>query len=309
MYSKSFFHNSNFLSLFFFLFLFSLNSYSQDLKFNVEIITDQLQVDQQKTNVQIYPTLKSTITSFLNNRKWSNDEYQKGEEIEAIMQIILTKADAQGNFQANVQLQVFRPVYGTDYQTQILNYIDKDFIFSYQLGMPLTYNDNNFIDNLTSTLAFYANLVCVYSYDSFSELGGNPYVQKINNIVNLAVTSGKGWGSATDIRSRAGINENLLNQQLQGFRKNFYQYHRLYLDQFVNKPDAMREGLVKIFNEMRETNASRPGSAYLRLFFESKSNEIISIMEEATPTVRQQAFAQLSNLDPTNTEKYRALVK
>ncbi len=175
--------------------------------------------------------------------------------------------------------------------------------------MPLTYNDNNFIDNLTSTLAFYANLVCVYSYDSFGELGGNPYVQKINNIVNLAVTSGKGWGNATDIRSRAGINENLLNQQLQGFRKNFYQYHRLYLDQFVNNPDAMREGLVKIFNEMREINASRPGSAYLRLFFESKSNEIISIMDEATPTVRQQAFAQLSNLDPTNTEKYRALIK
>lgn len=304
----NFYSNILRISLTNFLLLIGFISYSQDLNFTVDIVTDQLQVDQQKTNVQIYPTLKTTITNFLNNRKWTNDQYQTGEEIKANLQIILTKADAQGNFEANVQLQAYRPVYATDYETQLLNYVDKNFVFSYQMGMPLTYNDNNFIDNLTSTLAFYANLVCVYSYDSFGLNGGNPYVQKLNNIVNLSVTNGKGWGSPTDIRSRSGINENLLNQQLQGFRKAFYEYHRLYLDEFVENPDQMREGLVKILNAMREINAVRPGSAYLRLFFESKANEVLAIMNEATPTIRQQAFAQLSNLDPTNTEKYRSLI-
>lgn len=288
--------------------LFSLNLFAQDLSFEVEIVTDQLQLDQQKTNNQIYPSLKANIISFLNNRKWTNDQYEPGEEIKAHLQIILTKADAQGNFEANAQLQVFRPVYGTDYETQILNYVDKSFIFSFQQGMPLNFNDNNFINNLTSTLAFYANLVCAYSYDSFGSFGGNPFVQKLNNIVNLAAISGKGWGSQTDIRSRSGICENLLNQQLQGFRKAFYEYHRLYLDQFAENPDKMREALVKIFNQMREINTAKPGSAYLRLFFESKSTEILTIMNEASPSLRQQAFAQLSNLDPTNTDRYRILI-
>jgi hypothetical protein len=165
------------------------------------------------------------------------------------------------------------------------------------------------MDNLSSMLAYYAYLSCAYHYDSFGEFGGDFFVQKLTNLTNLAQNSGSGWGVVTDVRSRMAIAENLINQQVQGIREVNYSYHRMYLDTFKDKPDGARKGILEVFNQIRNLNSLRPGAAGIRVFFDAKADEIVSIMDEATVGERQQAFAYLSLLDPIRTENYRKLIR
>lgn len=282
---------------------------AQEILCTVSINTEQLQIDQQRSGGQIYPEIQRVMQDFINGRRWTNDTYSQEEKIKLNINLILTKATSQGDFEANARIQVLRPVFGTTYETIILNLVDKAFNFKYQTGTPITYNDNSYIDNLGSLLAYYANIAVIYSYDSFAKMGGDPYVQKLYNLTNLAQNNGGGWGTANDIRSRVGIAEALINQQLVGVREANYTYHRLLLDTFKDKPDEAREGLIAILMSLRQINQVRPGSATMRLFLESKGDEIFSIMDEASATLRQQSFAYMSLLDPTKTETYRKLIR
>ena len=298
-------------STLFWLCLFSLYSWAaqaQELQAIVTINTEQLQLDQQRGSAQIYSELQRTMQDFLSNRRWTNDQFAPEEKIKVDINLLLTKASSQGDFEANARVQVLRPVFGTSYETTILNMIDKNFNFKFQTGNPITYNDNSFFDNLSSLLAYYGYLSLAYHYDSMGQYGGTEFVQKLTNLTNLAQNSGSGWGNITDIRSRMGIAENLLNQQLQGMRDVYYKYHRIYLDNF-KQPDVARKGILELLGEIRQLNAMRPGAASIRVFFDAKSDELFSIMDEAELSDRQQAFAYLSLLDPIRTETYRKLIR
>ena len=289
--------------------LFSWAVQAQEIQATVTISTEQLQLDQQRGSSQIYSELQRTMQDFLSGRRWSNDNFAPEEKIKLSINLLLTKATSHGDFEATARVQVLRPVFGTSYETVILNVVDKSFNFKFLTGTPITYNDNSFMDNLSSMLAYYAYLACAYHYDSFGEFGGDFFVQKLNNLTNLAQSSGSGWGVVTDVRSRMAIAENLINQQVQGIREVNYSYHRVYLDTFKDKPDATRKGILEVFNQIRNLNQLRPGAAGIRVFFDAKSDEIFSIMDEATVGERQQAFAYLSLLDPIRTETYRKLIR
>jgi hypothetical protein len=295
-----------------FLSLFCLSSWvlsAQELQVTVSINTEQVQLDQQRGNSQIYAELQRAIQEFMSSRRWSNDVFSTEEKIKVNLSLLLTKSTSQGDFEANARIQVLRPVFGTAYETIILNVIDRSFNFKYQTGTPIIYNDNSFMDNLSSMLAYYANLSLVYHYDSMGLRGGEYFVQKLTNLTNMAQNTGIGWGTLADIRSRSAIAEGLLNQQLQGLREVNYTYHRMYLDTFKDKPDEARKGILDLLTQIRQINQIRPGAASTRVFFDAKSDEIVKIMDEATPPERQQAFAYLSLLDPIRTEIYRRLIR
>lgn len=300
---------SNSILLILFACLFSWALQAQEIQATVTINTEQLQLDQQRGSSQIYTELQRTMQDFLSGRRWSNDNFAPEEKIKLNINLLLTKASSQGDYEATARVQVLRPVFGTSYETVILNVVDKNFNFKYLTGTPITYNDNSFMDNLSSMLAYYAYLSCAYHYDSFGEFGGDFFVQKLNNLTNLAQNSGSGWGVVTDVRSRMAIAENLINQQVQGIREVNYSYHRMYLDTFKDKPDGTRKGILEVFNQIRNLNSLRPGAAGIRVFFDAKADEIVSIMDEATVGERQQAFAYLSLLDPIRTETYRKLIR
>jgi hypothetical protein len=295
-----------------FLLIFLLSSWAvqaQELLTSISINTEQLQLDQQRGGSNVYAELQKTMQEFMNGRRWSSDNFSPEEKIKLNINLLLTKSSAQGDIEATARVQVLRPVYGTSYETVLINFVDRNFNFKYQLGNPITYNDNNFTDNLSSLMAYYAYLGLTYSYDSFGTRGGEPFVQKLNNLTNLAQNSGSGWGVMSDVRSRIGVSENLINQNLQPMRDVYYDYHRLYLDKMTENPDATRKGILEILKQIRQINSIRPGAASIRVFFEAKADEIISLLDEALPAERQQAFTYLSTLDPIRTEAYRRLIK
>ncbi|WP_395617758.1 DUF4835 family protein [Aquirufa sp.] len=295
-----------------FLLIFLLSSWAvqaQELLTSISINTEQLQLDQQRGGSNVYAELQKTMQEFMNGRRWSSDNFSPEEKIKLNINLLLTKSSAQGDIEATARVQVLRPVFGTSYETVLLNFVDRNFNFKYQLGNPITYNDNNYTDNLSSLMAYYAYLGLTYSYDSFGTRGGEPFVQKLNNLTNLAQNSGSGWGVMSDVRSRIGVSENLINQNLQPMRDIYYDYHRLYLDKMTENPDATRKGILEILKQIRQINSIRPGAASIRVFFEAKAEEIISLLDEALPAERQQAFTYLSTLDPIRTEAYRRLIK
>jgi hypothetical protein len=283
-------------------------SEAQELNCKVTITTDQLQVNEQR-GTTIYPEIQNVMQDFLNNRRWTTDNFTNEEKINCSLSVILVKAFAGGDYEATANFQVRRPVYGTAYETVLLNYVDKSFNFKYLQGTPLTYNDNNFNDNLTQMLAFYAYIALTYDYDSFAKFGGTNYAQKAQNVVNIARNVDVAWGASNDIRNRYWLSENLLNQQLQPLREGFYTYHRLAMDNYATNSVASRKQIVDYLNTIKDVNQTRPGQVWFRLFFESKYAELLNIFGDAPLAERKKIAPLLTSLDPTNSEAYRKLGK
>lgn len=290
-----------------FIATFSLKA--QELNFRVTVSADQLRINQQRGETQVFEQLQSTISEFLNGRKWSEDVFGSEEKIQGNISITLIKATANGDYEGNANIQITRPVFGTSYNSPLFRFVDRSFNFSFLPTKPLNYNDNVYSDNLTSILAYYAYIALAIDYDSFSKAGGNPYIQKAYNVVNISQSSGDpGWDSK-DVRNRFALAENLQNQQMMPLREGFYTYHRLALDNFANEPDQARRQILGILNDIKTVNLLKPGAVYTNSFFDTKGEEITNIFLEASREDRQKAYNMLVSLDPTKTDSYKRLLR
>lgn len=291
--------------------LSSVDSFGQELNCTVNLSYDQL-FAQQKTDAQTMNQLKTYISEFMNNTRWTTDKYEPNERIKCKLNINLTKSLTQGSFEGNAQLIVTRPVYNSNYESVLISYVDRNFNFIYLPNNPMYFNENNFTDELPFSLAYYANLVLALDYDSFSKQGGSPYIQKAFNLVNIAANSspnGKSWASGGDTRNRYWLIENLMSQQFAPIRDSFYSYHRVGLDGLTETPGLARRKVLETLNSVKQVFQLRTGSVLINSFFDAKGEEMYNIMKEASQEERQQAFTLLSSMDPAKTEMYRKLVQ
>lgn len=283
---------------------------AQELNCQVTVNSDQL-FAQQKTDFAYVSQLKGIITEFMNNRRWSNDQFAVNERINCSLNINLVKSLSQGAFEATAQIVVTRPVYGTNYETTIFSYVDRAFNFVYLPTTPVYFRENQFSDDLTSLLAYYANVILAVDYDTFSKEGGSQFVQRAYAITNLAQqgSANGAWQAGGDRRNRYWLVENLQNQQLIPFRDGMYTYHRQGLDIFAANPVQVRKQILDLLTTIRTIGLQLPNSVLLNSFFDAKSQELYNILFEGTPAERQKAFDLLSYLDPAKTENYRKLIQ
>ena len=163
----------------------------------------------------------------MNTRKWSEDVFKPEERIDCQILITITEEVSSGKFRAQTSIVSRRPVFGSDYNSTLLNFQDKDFEFQYGEYQPLDYNENQYTTNLTSMLAYYAYIIIGLDYDTFSPKGGDPYFVKAQAIVNQAGNSdSKGWKAYDGTRSRYWFVSNLLDPKFSAMRDAVYQYHR-----------------------------------------------------------------------------------
>ncbi|MDR6804216.1 hypothetical protein J2Y45_001485 [Dyadobacter sp. BE34] len=283
--------------------------HAQEFQFTVNLNYEQL-VAQQKTDPQSMSQLQTYMNDFLNNTRWTNDQFAKEEKIKCKLNVNLTRSLAQGNYEGNAQLIVSRPVYGSTYETVLFTYVDKNFTFTYLPSTQLYFNENSYTEELPYILAFYANIALIFDYDSFSKMGGSPYVQKAFNLVNLARNSSpnkRGWDSNGDSKNRYWLIENLQSQQFTPFREGMYKYYRQGLDVATQNPAETRTKTLEFLNTIKEVNQLRPASVVVNSFFDAKSDELYKIMIEGLPEQRVQAYTLLVNLDPSKTQLYQRL--
>lgn len=201
-------------------------------------------------------------------------------------------------------------MYGSTYETVLFTYVDKNFTFTYLPSTQLYFNENSYTEELPYILAFYANIALIFDYDSFSKMGGSPYVQKAFNLVNLARNSSpnkRGWDSNGDSKNRYWLIENLQSQQFTPFREGMYKYYRQGLDVATQNPAETRAKVLEFLNTIKEVNQLRPASVVVNSFFDAKSDELYKIMIEGLPEQRSQAYSLLVNLDPSKTQLYQRL--
>lgn len=284
---------------------------AQELNCTVNLNYDQL-FAQQKTDVQTMDQLKTYMSDFMNNTRWTNDQFAPEERIKCKLNVNLIRSLTQGSYEANAQLIVTRPVYNSTYETVLFSFVDRNFNFTYLPNNPMFFNENNYTDELPFTLAFYSYIILTLDYDSFGKQGGSKYLQRAFNLTNLARNASqfqKAWNSSGDTRNRYWLIENLMSQQFLPFREGLYNYHRLGLDLITETPAVARKKAMEMLTTMKQVAQLRPGAVVVNSFFDAKSEELYNLMREASPDERQQAYTLLSSLDPTKTELYRKLIQ
>ena len=256
--------------------------------------------------------MEVAFSEFLNNTKWTSDQFKIEERINC--NIVLTLTDesdpALGQYRASVQILSSRPVYNTNHETILLNFGDRDWAFEYVNSQPIIYNENSFIDNLSSLLSYYALVIIGLDYDSFGKLSGEAYFNLAWRVVTNAQNSGFiGWDQFNSIRNRYWLVENLLNAQMKPIREASYQYHLQGMDQFLETPDEARKMISESIQKVLKVNQARPRSILTISFLDAKTDELSKIFSKGDPSLRKRTYNMLVNIDATKRSDFAEMIK
>jgi hypothetical protein len=283
------------------------NSHAQELKAEVTVSTPKLQT----TDPAVFKTLEKDLKDFLNQERWTNDEYKPHERIDCNFSVNIT-AELGGNaYSADIAIKAIRPVYGTEYRTVLINHVDRDIIFNYQEFQPFENGTEFFKDNLSAVFSFYSQWILGMDAESFTPGGGDPYFRIAQNIINQVPTAvseaDKGWQSLNRKTTRYWILENLLSPRFTSFREAWYNYHRKSLDIMYANPEQAVATMVEALKEVEKTNVAYPNSIGILMFISTKSEEIVEIMKNANRTQKNTVYDIMRKLDPANSGKYNAI--
>lgn len=287
--------------------------YAQDLNAKVDLTSDRV----QNVDPKVFQALKRNLTEFINNRKWTSDNFRPAEKIDCSFLLNITEKAPEGNiFKATLNIQSSRPVFNSGYYSSLVNFVDREVIFRFDESQTFQFDDNRvsgsdaLSSNLTAIIAYYAYIIIGLDYDSFAPRGGDEFLKKAQNIVNNAPEEGKsikGWKAAEGNRNRYWLIDQLLNPRFDAFRPMFYSFHRKGLDLMSSKPDEARKAILETVPVLTKINTDNPSSVLLQFFFNAKTNEFVNVLTQTPVAERKDYVDQLSRLDVPNTSRYRAI--
>ncbi len=270
---------------------------------NCEVTVRAREVEQ--SNRQIFRTLENNIREFLNGQTWTDKRFKNKEKINCNI-IVSVQEKNNENLKASARIKSTRPVYGSDYTTNVLNRIDKEFNFKYRRNQNLRYVEGSYTSNLTALLSYYAFLIIGLDFDTFSDNGGNPYFQKAENIVTASQSSSfDGWKQSGKDNNRYNYLDQLLSTRFQGYRKALYQYHRKGLDIMHEDPEKGRKAIFKSLKKLKKVNQEVPNSFLMDQFFRAKQEEIGNVFSKAPQDQQDEVVNIVEVLDPSNLDSYK----
>ena len=290
--------------LLFFIFLSSITISSQELNCQVTVNFDQV----SGSNRQVFTTLETAISEFVNQKKWTDKTVKSQERINCAINIIITKRD-NNLFEGSIQIQSTRPVFGTSYETPILNIRDNDFNFKYNEFDQFIYNPTRFDSNLISTIVFYTYVILGVDADSFALNGGETYLKEAENVTLQAQQSGlAAWSNQVGVQNRFQMIDNLLSPGLNQFRSVLYTYHRKGLDELTGDAKIAKQSLENTIITLDRLFNKVIGNPLLRLFFDAKADEIVNLYSDGPNTrSKQRLLAVLQKISPNNSSKWRKI--
>ena len=281
---------------------------AQELNFTVIINSDRARIQ----NTNIFTQMKTSFEQFLNGRSWTDDEFRAEERIQGNLLITINDVPQVGTYNATVQIQTVRPIYGTNYESLLFNFADRNWNFDYIESQPLEFNRFTYLNNISSLLAFYAYIALGLDYDSFAQRGGSDFFAAANDIVNNAQQSGRqGWVQSTsDRRSRYWLNNDIYTSSVfSPIRDAYYLYHRQGLDILLAEPEKAYENILEAIRILAEANKTQPNGIFTITFMDAKSDEIAQVLKDAPLEIRTEAVELLLEVDPNNARKYNELLK
>ena len=296
-----------------FLFTVTLTSAnSQEIQARLTVITNKIST---QVNKSVFQTLQTTLTNFINNRKWTSDVFQTNEKIQCNFLLNVEQDLGNNVFRGKLTIQAARPIYSSTYDSPLINFLDDDVVFRYQEFQAIEFNENRIqgndplAANLTAILAYYVNIILGFDYGSFALRGGDAYFQKAWNIVNNAPEARDitGWKSFESLRNRYWLAENLNNNRFALVHDAVYSYYRSGMDLFYENEDEARNGIINCLNFLNTLNTENPNSMILQFFFQGKSAELVKVFSKANNDLKSRAKDILTKLDITNSAAYKEL--
>ena len=249
---------------------------AQELQAKVTINHQQV----QGTDVSVFEALQQTLEQFINDRQWTNLQFQKNERIVCNFNITVTKYDASSNvFTATAMIQANRPVYNSAYTTTLYNNKDNDFSFEFSQFDQLEFNEEMIDNQLTAMIAYYAYLIIGLDLDSFSPMGGEDVLQRCMNLTNNAQNLDfPGWKAFDNDRNRFAIINDYLDGGMAPFRQLQYDYYRKGLDEMANNADRGRTAITTALEEdLKKCHENKPLSMLPQIWTDYKKEELANI--------------------------------
>lgn len=289
----------------FLLILLFLNNNIKAQELSAQVVVNSDLVNQ--TNQQIFRTLERSLNEFINTQVWTNQSFQDQERIRCSFVLNLTSYNSD-RFEATLQVQSQRPVFDSNYDSPVLNFLDKDIVFSYQEFQPLFFNRASFESNLVSLISFYAYIILGLDADSFDLYGGNLYFEQAFQIVNLAQSSSQsGWKPSDGTRNRFWLIDSMRSNSFREYRESLYTYHREGLDQMTQLPEQGKTAIMKAIQQLEPLYQRRPNAFLLQMFFDAKVEEIVSLFSDGPAVDFDQTESILRKIAPFFTARWKQI--
>lgn len=288
--------------VFFFLFLLSF-VHAQQLNCTVTVNSDKI----PNASAQTFKTLQKSASEFVNKTDWTGETYKQGERINCSMYITLDTYSSD-QFTGSIQVQSSRPIFGSTYTSPIFNFNDKDVSFRYVEFENLVFNPQSFESNLVSILAFYSYMIIGLDADTFEPQGGRSWFDTAQEITNVAQQGGsKGWSQADGNQNRYFLITDILSNTYSPYRDAMYQYHFEGLDNMSKDLKGSKQKIMESIETIAGLYQVRPNAFLTRVFFDAKSDEIVSIFSGGPQIPITDLVDTLNKISPLNSSKWAGI--
>ena len=276
---------------------------AQELNCTITVNADKI----PGSNKQIFTTLQNSLNEFVNQKRWTNFNYKPQEQISC--NLTLTILEQTGNeFRGHIQIQSSRPIYNSTYLTPVFNFKDDNLSFQYTEYEPLLFNENSFESNLVSIVTFYVYTILGMDADTFSLNSGNPFFIKAQDVLVQAQQSGySGWNQNDGTKSRFTLIDNILSPTYRLFRVTMYEYHKNGLDFMSQDKKNAKQKIATSILGLKTIYDTRPNAFLLRIFMDSKANEIVDIFSDGPRFDTFKLKEDLLRISPINASKWNEI--
>ena len=282
---------------------------AQELQVKVNVNHSKI----QGTDASVFENLQQTMEQFMNERTWTELQFQKNERIQVNLNITVNKYNRNENhFECTALIQANRPVYNSTYISTLYNNRDDNFNFDFQQFDQLNFAEENIDNQLTALLAYYAMLMIGLDLDSFSPMGGTDVLQRCLVLVNNAQNLGfPGWKSFEDNRNRFAIINDYLDEAMKPFRQLQYDYYRKGLDEMANNAERGRSEIsAALENDLQKAHQDKPLSLLPQIWTGHKKDELANIYKgKGTQKEKQRIYDLLMAMNASQNNSWEKITK
>ena len=286
--------------------LLAVSMEAQELQVKININSSQV----EGSDKSVFENLQQTLEQWMNDRQWTELQFQKNERINVTFNITVSKYDKGNNrFSCTAMIQANRPVYNSAYTTTLYNNKDGDFTFDFAQFDQLNFNEEMVDNQLTALMAYYAYLIIGLDLDSFGALAGTEVLQRCMNLTNNAQDLGfPGWKAFEDSKNRFAIINDYLDEAMKPFRQLQYDYYRKGLDEMSNNAERGRTNVSEALELLKQAHQDKPLSMLPQIWTDYKRDELANIYKgKGTQKEKEAVYNILFNLNASQSEAWNKI--
>lgn len=286
------------------------NAAAQELDARVTINHQQV----QGTNTSVFEALEKSLTDLLNDRQWTQYQFNRNERIQCTFAINVKKYDeSTGQMNASLTVQSTRPVYNSNYTSTVFSIVDNEFTFEFQPFDQLEFRPDVIDKDLTALIAYYAYIIIGMDLDTMSPEGGTEILQLAKTVCNNAqglTLSAKGWKPFESEKNRYAIINDYLDSGMAPFRALQDKYYREGLDTMAENVDRGRTAVTEAIEMLKTAKDNKPMSMLPQIWTEYKRDELVGIYQgKGTTKEKESVSTILSSINASQNVHWNKIKK